>query len=260
MKNPKKFQLQIYLLLAFSIFLGSCISQRNVTLLQDKSVELTSSYENKKMTTYHIQTGDHLYIRIYSVDPKTSKFFQTDLPSLMNPTYLYLNSYVVDEQGYISFSFIDKMYVKGLTVEEVKNQLQKSVNDYFKEATVVLRLVDYQVAVLGEVNAPGNFTIDKDQINIFQAISMAGGFKDFANLKKVKLVRQTLKGSDVFILDITKRDILQSDYFYLMPNDILYIQPLKSKSFAFEKFPYAILLSIASLTLSVMIYLDVLKK
>ncbi len=178
----------------------------------------------------------------------------------MNPTYLYLNSYVVDEQGYISFSFIDKMYVKGLTVEEVKNQLQKSVNDYFKEATVVLRLVDYQVAVLGEVNAPGNFTIDKDQVNIFQAISMAGGLKDFANLKKVKLVRQTLKGSDVFILDITKRDILQSDYFYLMPNDILYIQPLKSKSFAFEKFPYAILLSIASLTFTVMVYLNVIKK
>ena len=253
MKSP------ILKILVVLLIFSSCISQRRVTLLQDKSKELTNSYENRKMTTYHIQTGDHLYIRIYSVDPKTSKFFQTDLPSLMNPTYLYLNSYVVDEQGYITFSFIEKMYVKGLTVEEVKNQLQKSINDYFKEATVVVRLVDYQVAVLGEVNSPGNFTIDKDQITIFQAISMAGGFKDFANLKKVKLVRQTLKGSDVFVLDLTKVDILQSDYYYLMPNDVVYIQPLASKSFAFEKFPYSVILSVVSLSLSVMIYIKVIK-
>lgn len=256
----RKFQQLSFALIIASLMLGSCISQRRVTMLQDKSAELMNSYENKKKITYHIQTGDHLYIRIYSVDPKTSKFFQTDLPALMNPTYLYLNSYVVDEEGYISFSFIDKMFVKGLTVEEIKNQLQKSINDYFKEATVVVRLVDYQVAVLGEVNSPGNFTIDKDQINLFQAIGLAGGIKDFANIKKVKLVRQTLKGSDVVILDLTKRDVLQSDYFYLMPNDIVYIQPLKSKSFAFEKFPYSILISLASLTVSIMVYMEVIKK
>jgi polysaccharide biosynthesis/export protein len=239
--------------------LSSCISQKKVTLLRDKSGELTSSYENKKMTTYHIQSGDHLYIRIYSVDPKTSKFFQTDLPTLMNPTYMYLNSYVVDEQGYISFSFIEKMYVKGLTVEEIKTQLQKSVNDYFKEATVVVRLVDYQVAVLGEVNSPGNFTIDKDQITIFQAIGMAGGFKDYANLKSVKIVRQTLKGSDVYVVDLTKTDVLQSDYYYLMPNDVVYIQPRKGKSFAFDKFPYGEILTVASLTLTALIYLKIVK-
>ncbi len=194
---------------------------------------------------------------MYSTDPKTSKLFQTDLPSLMNETYMYLNSYMVDEQGYISYSFIDKMYVKGLTVEEIKNQMQKAINDYFKEATVVVRLIDYQVAVLGEVNSPGNFTINKDQVNILQAVGMAGGFKDFANIKKVKLVRQTLKGSDVIILDLSNKDILQSDYYYLMPNDILYVEPRTAKSFAFDKFPYTMLFSIASFTLALLIYFNI---
>jgi polysaccharide export outer membrane protein len=254
-----KFSRCIFFLSIIALFmLNSCVSQHRVTLLQGMS-EGTNSFDNSKKITHHVQTGDHLYIRIYSVDPKTSKFFQTDLPALMNPTYLYLNSYVVDEQGYISFSFIEKMFVKGLTVEEIKNQLQKSVNEYFKEATVVVRLVDFQVAVLGEVNTPGNFTIDKDQINIFQAIGMAGGIKDFANIKKVKIVRQTLKGSEVYIVDLRKKDILQSDYFYLMPNDIVYIQPMGSKSFAFEKFPYAILVSLASLGVTIMTYLEVVK-
>lgn len=260
MITDNKFNRCVFFLSIITLFmLNSCISQKRVTLLQGMSVEGANSFDNSKKITYHVQTGDHLYIRIYSVDPKTSKFFQTDLPALMNPTYLYLNSYVVDEQGYISFSFIEKMYVKGLTVEEIKNQLQKSVNEYFKEATVVIRLVDFQVAVLGEVNNPGNFTIDKDQINIFQAIGMAGGIKEFANIKKVKIVRQTLKGSEVYIVDLRKKDILQSDYFYLMPNDIIYVQPMGSKSFAFEKFPYSILVSLASLGVTIMTYLEVVK-
>jgi polysaccharide export outer membrane protein len=91
--------------------------------LQDKSVkEAQASFENRKKTSYQIQSGDHLYIRVYSLDPKTSKFFQTDLPTLMNPTYLYLNSYMVDQDGYINFSFIDKMMVKGMTIEEVRKK------------------------------------------------------------------------------------------------------------------------------------------
>jgi len=239
----------IVLLVLMAAIMSSCITPSKTSLLQGKSTNF--NFENSKKTTYHLQTGDHLYIKIYSVDPKTSKFFQTDLPSLMNPTYVYLNSYLVDEQGYISFSFIDKVYVKGLSVEEVRNLLQKTISDYFKEATVTVRLVDFQVAVLGEVNAPGNFTIDKDQINILQAIGMAGGFKQFAKVKKVKLVRQTLKGSEIIMLDLTKSDILSSDYFYLMPNDVLYVEPRMAQSFAFQQFPYGVILSAPALALSI---------
>jgi polysaccharide biosynthesis/export protein len=239
------------IIMTVAFVLSSCISQRRVMMLRDNSTEATS-FENKKAVTYRIQTGDHLYIRIYSVDPKTSKFFQTDLPALMNPTYLYLNSYIVDEQGYINFSFVDKMYVKGLSVEEVKNLVQKTLNDYFKETTVMVRLVNFQVAVLGEVNSPGNFTIDKDQINIFQALGLAGGTKEYANIKKVKLVRQTTKGSEIYMLDLSNKEILQSDYFYLMPNDMLYIQPYKIKSWTFQRFPYEMFLSVGAIALAVM--------
>jgi polysaccharide export outer membrane protein len=226
-------------------------------LLQDKSKDIQANFTNKKKSSYQIQTGDHLYIRIYSMDPKTSKFFQTDMPTLMNPTYLYLNSYMVDDEGYINISFIDRMFVKGMTLEEVKKKIQKTLNDYFKETTVSVKLVSFQVSVMGEVNNPGNFTIDKDQINVLQAISLAGGLKEFGNNKKVTLVRQTLKGSDVYYLDLSNKKILESDYFYLLPNDVVYVEPLKSKSYLFSQFPYGLVFSTASLALSVMIYLKV---
>lgn len=227
-------------------------------MLQNRGSK-SDQFENKKKTAYQVQSGDHLYIRIYSLDPKTSKFFQTDLPTLMNPTYLYLNSYMVDEDGYINFSFVDKMFVKGMTLDEVKKKIQKALNEYFNETTVVIKLVNFQVSVIGEVNNPGNFTIEKDQVNVFQILATAGGLKDFSNLKKIAIVRQTLKGSDIHYIDLRDKKILESDYFYLMPNDIVYVEPLKGKSYLFPTFPYGMVLSSISFALSIAIFLKVNK-
>lgn len=248
---PGFFKLMLLILL-----FSSCLSQKKVLLLQDKGKEAQSFFENKKKTTYQIQTGDHLYIKIYSLDPKTSKFFQTDLPTLMNPTYLYLNSYLVDEEGYIDFSFVDRMQVKGLTIDDVKKKIQTALNEYFKETTVVVKLVDFQVSVLGEVQHPGSFNVDKDQINILQAIAMAGGMKDFGNVKKVMLVRQTIKGSEIQYLNLNDKNLLASDYYYLMPNDIIYVEPMKGKSYLVTSFPYSAVLSILSLGVSAAILLN----
>jgi polysaccharide export outer membrane protein len=252
----KTYVLGFLKLMLLTILLSSCLSQKRVLMLQDKGKEAQTSFENKKKTTYQIQTGDHLYIKIYSLDPKTSKFFQTDLPTLMNPTYLYLNSYMVDEEGYIDFSFVDRMQVKGLTIDEVKKKIQTALNEYFKETTVVVKLVDFQVSVLGEVQHPGSFNIDKDQINVLQALALAGGMKDFGNVKKVMLVRQTLKGSEVQYLNLNDKNLLVSDYYYLMPNDIIYVEPMKGKSYLVTSFPYSAVLSILSLGVSAAILLN----
>jgi polysaccharide biosynthesis/export protein len=240
----------IQVILPLLLILSSCVSQKNVKLVQEKvDKEMKSQFENPRSTTYRIQTGDHLYIRVYSVDPKTSKFFQSDFPYLMNSTYQYLNTYVVDEFGYISFSFIEKLFVKGLSIQEVQQSIQTQLNEYFKEATAYVKLVNFQVGVLGEVNTPGNYTIEQEQITVFQALGLAGGITDFGNFKAVKLIRQTPSGSDVFLLDLTSNRILESPYYFLMPNDVLYIEPRNTKSWVFSQFPYQSLLTFLSLAI-----------
>jgi polysaccharide export outer membrane protein len=235
------------ILLVASLILTSCVSQSKLKLLQEKiSKTATADFPNSKSTTYKLQVGDHLYIEVFSVDSKTSKFFQTDFPDLMNPTYLYLKSYSIDEFGYINFSFIDKMFVKDLTVAEVQQQLQKTMNEYFKESTVVVKLVNFEVSVIGEVQNPGSFTIYRDQINLFQALGLAGGLKEFGNPKKVKLVRQTQAGSNMVELDLSDNKILESPYFYLQPSDIIYIEPKNAKSWAYTRFPYETVLLLMS--------------
>lgn len=228
--------------------LGSCVSQNKIKMIQEKTnKEMTTEFQNAKATTYRIQAGDHLYIRVNSIDPKTSKFFQTDFPYLMNKTYQYLNTYVVDEFGYVSFSFIEKMHVAGSTVQEVSQKIQTKLDEYFKDATAFVKLVNFQVGILGEVTTPGNYTIEQDQINIFQALGLAGGITSYSNIKEVKLIRQTQSGSDVYLLDLTDNKIMESPYFYLMPNDVIYIEPRSGKSFAYEHFPYQTLAYLFSL-------------
>lgn len=244
-RNPRKSNIWLISLLIFS--LASCVSQKKVTLLQQETQDAqVLTVENPRQTSYIIQTGDQLYIKVYSLDSKTSKFFQSDLPNLMNPTYLYLNSYTVDEEGYISFSFIERLFVRGLTVEQAREKVQEVLNKYFNETTAIVKLINFQVSVLGEVSRPGTYTIDKEYANILQAISLAGGTKDFANIRNVKLVRQTPTGSQVAIVDLSKIELLSNSYFHLMPNDVIYVEPLKMKSYAYTSFPYSILISAVS--------------
>ena len=232
--------------LALVLVMTSCVSTNKTRLLKEKTLKGQYEFTGKKgnVYNYNLQPGDNLYIKVYSVDPQTSKFFQTDFPINYTPTYLYLNSYTVDEDGYINFSFIDKLYVKGMTIESVKGEIQNALNQYFKETTVVVKLVNFDVSVLGEVESPGNFTIDKEQVNIFQAIGMAGGIGTYGNRKKVVLVRQTESGSQMHYLDLSDNSILQSEYYYLMPNDLIYISPRGGKSGAYTTFPYQTLVTL----------------
>lgn len=250
--------LRLLCIIIITASMFSCVSQKKVKLLQERTnKEYTSQFANAKSTSYRIQTGDQIYIRVYSTDPKTSKFFQSDFPYLMNSKYQYLNTYVVDEFGYIAVSFIEKLYVKGLSILEVQKAVQTQLDAYFKDASVFVKLVNFQVGILGEVKTPGNFTIEQDQITIFQAIGLAGGITDYGNYKKVKLIRQVQSGSEVYLLDITDNKILESPYYYLLPNDVVYIEPRKTKSWALSQFPYQTVLSFITVAiLGAALFLD----
>lgn len=239
--------LKLFLILSLTTFMfSSCLRQKKVLLLQDNGAKSTGFFENEKKTAYQIQPGDNLFIKIYSVDVQTNKFFQNEFPQLMNATYLYLNSYTVNDSGFIDFSFIEKIQVKGLTVEQAKTLIQKKLNEYFKSCSVTVRLVNFRITVLGEVKKPGEFEILKDQVNVLQAIGNAEGFTDFANRNKITLVRQVPGGSEVRTLDLTDKKLLKSEYYYLLPNDVLYVEPLNSRKYAFVRFPYEILLTTIS--------------
>jgi polysaccharide export outer membrane protein len=242
-------------------FLSSCVTQKQVKYLQrQQQNDTTQSYRNQRVSDYRVQAHDNLYIRIFNLDEKSYLFFnrQTSVTSNMVYEYsdinLYLDSYVVDDSGYIDFPLIGKILVKDLKVEQVKNTVQTLINDYLKDVIVTVKLVSFNITVLGEIKMPGTHKVYQDKINIFEAISLAGDLTEFANRNKVALVRQTKEGSRVIYLNLNSIDILRSQYYYLKPNDILYFAPLGVKRWGTETFPWALIFSAISTTLLLLYY------
>jgi len=166
-----------------------------------------------------------------------------------NDAGIYLNSYMVSDSGYVDFPFVGKIYVKGLSLEQAKDLIQDIVKDYLKETTVIVKLAIFKVTVIGEVNRPGIVNIYQNKMNIFELIAMAGDMTSFAKRDKIYLVRETQDGTKVIQLNLNDINILESDYYYIQPDDVVYVPPVKGKNYAFANFPYTLIFTTITTTL-----------
>lgn len=245
----------IFLIGLVSLFLASCVPQKKILYMQAKSeADSMSMFKNQRKIDYRIQPGDNLYIRVVSMDDKTNLFLNSMgggqySQSITSDAAVYLNSYMVSTKGTVQFPLTGDIYVKNLTVAQVKDTLQKKLGQYLKESVVIVKLVNFNITLLGEVKRPGQYKIYQNNINLFEAVSMAGDLSDFAKRSEVTIIRQSKGGSKVYHVDMTKKDVLSSPYFYLKPNDIVYVPPLKGKQFSFATFPYGVVFSALSTAL-----------
>jgi polysaccharide export outer membrane protein len=240
-------------ILAFS----SCVPQKKMLLLKDiqmaeenKSIE----YQNERNLNYLIQPGDNLYIKaINTIDEKNSNVLNGEgTRSYMNSdASIYLNSYTVNQDGFIDYPLTGLVEVKNMTVEQAKNILQSELAKYMKETALMVKLANFDLTVIGEVSKPGKYKVYQSEISLFEAIAMAGNFTNFAKRSDVKIVRRTNNGNEIVIVDLGKADILTSPYYYLKPNDIIYVEPMKIKQWGFTTFPYSTVISILSLGITI---------
>ena len=241
--------------------LSSCVPQKKIKYLQKQQEnDTTSLHANKRTNEYKVQPNDNLYIRVFALDEKAYTFFNKQSGTGYYSDYstdaaIYLNSYSVSPEGAIDFPIVGKVDVKDLTVEQIKTILQQFLSEYLKEITVVVKIVNFKVTIVGEVSRPGEYSIYKDDMNLFEAIALAGDLGEFANRNKVAIIRATKGGSQVHYIDLTSDKILSSQFYYLQPNDIIYISPLGYKRWGLgSTFPWAIILASVSTTLLLINY------
>ncbi|MBO7082970.1 MAG: polysaccharide biosynthesis/export family protein [Bacteroidales bacterium] len=238
---------------------SSCVPMKKMLLLKDaqmadkdKSVE----YVNERNLDYKIQPGDNLYIRaINIIDEKSSSMLNGDVSGrsnyLSSDAAIYLNSFTVNKEGFIDYPLTGLVEVKNLTVEQVKDKLQTELSKYVKETALMVKLSNFDLTIIGEVTRPGKYKVYQSEINILEALALAGNVTNFAKNSAVKIVRRTDNGSEIVTVDIGDADILSSPYYYLKPNDIVYVEPLKFKQWGFTTFPYSTVLSIISLSITI---------
>jgi polysaccharide biosynthesis/export protein len=236
MKEEKKMTNQLFLAVTACIFiLSSCYHNRTLVYLRDKefSEKKPSFIENRK-THYQLQPFDIISIQIKSSaeEPLSNVFnVNSQLNSMFaTPGNFFMEGYSVDVNGKITLPVIGELAVKDLTLEEVQKLIQLHVNRYLKSATVMVKLTSFKVTVLGEVKNSGYYYVYNNQATILEALGMAGDLTPTGNRKNIKLIRQKPEGSEVVLIDLTESDLLKSEYYFLQPGDVLYVEPLKVRA------------------------------
>ena len=238
----KTIYLRLGLLLGGLVFLGSCIPNKKITLLQKGDVNVKNLPKDSVMRTYavdsfsyKIQASDILSVRFESLTQKEFDIFATknmQTAGLGGTTAnTLLLGELVDNKGEIPFPVIGKVKVSGLTVFEIQDKLQKLADQYLESPLVKVRLINYRATFLGEVKAEGTFVFDNHRVNLVEAIGRSGGFSDLADRSNVKLIRQREGKTEVVYLNLLQEDFITSPYYYVYQNDVIIVPALKQRPF-----------------------------
>ncbi|GBU06750.1 polysaccharide export outer membrane protein [Bacteroidales bacterium] len=143
-----------------------------------------------------------------------------------------LQTYLISEEGEIDFPILGLIHAEGLSQKELVEKLKEQLKTYMKDEPIVtIRLCNFNISVLGEVNRPGQFRIDREKVNLLEALAMAGDMSIYGKRDRVQIMREESEGKvRIITVDISDIAILSSPYFYLQQNDIVYVEPNKTKA------------------------------
>jgi polysaccharide export outer membrane protein len=213
-------------ILLFLFVFFSCTPTKKLTYVANKGPDAANNEYFNDRSEKTIQPYDYLYIKIFSLDERTNNIFN-ERSSSSNETELL--SYAVDDKGNVNMPFIGTINVKDLTINQAKERIEKSLAIYLNNISVTVRFVSNKITVLGEVNVPGLYAFYDEKVTAFQAIGFARGTTTFGDLTNITLIREKNNKVSYYYLDMTKKNIVGSDNYYLLPNDIIIINPIKAK-------------------------------
>jgi len=241
--------------------LASCTSHRQLVYLNNVDSLSSQNFYPKTKPVYLIQTNDILFIKVYSLNEEMSSLINQTVGSnqmnaFQNETSLYVNGYTVNDSGYIEIPILGKLALAGKTIDQATQIVKERANHYLKDATTIVKLISFKVSVIGEVSRPGTYNNYNTQLTVLEAVSMAGDITDYGNRNKVLVLRPSQTGTKTFRLDLSDKRILESDGFFLLPNDIVYVEPIKSKSFKLNIPTISLAFSSISTFLLILTFID----
>lgn len=217
------------ILLFALIFLAACAVPKKILYFEDAGTfseqEVTQTYENK------IQKDDVLSIFVNSKSPElTTPFNVSNATSSSNGTS-ESSGFIVDVQGNIIFPVIGNIHVEGLTYRELAAHIEKAIIDggYINDPSVSVKLQNFKISVLGEVKSPGVKNISSERVTIFDVLGLAGDLTPYGQRENISIVREQNGKRELAYIDVNSKDIFDSPYYYLHPNDIVYVQPNKKQ-------------------------------
>jgi len=249
-------QIVVCIVVVLGLVSTSCITQKDVVYLQDKGTVVNDSLQIQALVSpYRVQVNDLL-----SVNVKAEKKEINDLVQIFNPTSgdigttqeeLYYTGFTVDLHGNIEFPILGEINVLGFTTDEIESKVKEVIlQKYLKETAkifVTVKLSGLKYTTLGEIGTKGTTVLYQDRVNILEAIANAGDILDTGDRKDVLIVRQYPNGQKIHHIDLTDIAAMQSEFYYIQPNDLIMVKPLKRKSIGAGQTAAQTLTTIASI-------------
>lgn len=259
----------ILFLALVGFLLASCVTARKVNYMQKPDKYIPTYADTLSFEDYQLRIGDRLYVYVYSLDESIMKMYNSGGSSASQMrqqmsqggnTYgsYDLYTYLIDEEGNIDFPTIGKQYVQGKTTREVKYQLEAELSTLLKDVpgystiSVEVNIVNRSFSIIGAQS--GRYSINKEKMTIFEALAMAGDLGEFNSRKEIKLVREKNGVTTIKTFDARSEDIVNSEYYYIEPNDIIYIRQIPGYSFGINHVSTVIGVTAATISFGVFIY------
>ena len=245
-------KITIVLLMALMV---SCVPKKQLSYFNDIN-ELEPGINPRTQKT--IMPFDKLYVKVLSIDPETSQIFNTT-DEIRSAGYGSgmgsIIGYLVDEKGNINFPFVGDINVGGMTTGQAGTKIQTALSDYVSNISVVVKYVDNQVTIMGEVQRQGVFGFSQDKLNVYEALGLGGGITRYGDRKNVILIRHEGDQVKHYRMNLTDSKIASKDFYYIYPNDVIVVEPLKAISSSYANITYTTILSSVTTLLAILLFM-----
>lgn len=222
----------LFVIIIFS--LQSCVKYRDLVNFQE-GVRLDSlALPISNLSSYQLQVDDILTITVYSSEKSVAEPFNISLVENNNPTMntgnITNSAYLIDENGQIVMPIIGAIKIAGLSLPAARDTLTARVSRYIKDPLVHIRLQNFKVTVLGEVKQPSTFTFPDEKVTLLEALGSAGDLTQYGRRDNVLIIREVNGQREFGRVNLKSTDLFKSPYYYLSQNDVVYVEPMKSKT------------------------------
>ena len=245
-----------FAVLVYTVLTG-CVTHKKLRYLTDLSADTTSVPVIDSTYAYRLRPGDVLYLRVVSSTDSKMELFNQSLSnsqSGMNSSQGQANLFtgnLIDQYGDIELPMIGLIRLSGLTLKDAEKAINVKMSEYLTYVTVTVKLMSFRISVLGEVVNPGIKQIDRNQLTILDALAYSGDLTELANRKKVRLIRKENNRNKVYTIDLSSVNMLASEFYYLRPDDVIYVEPLTYKVIKVNSPTIALAASAFSITLAI---------
>jgi polysaccharide export outer membrane protein len=226
------------------LLLSSCGSTRNITYFSNLDGNSETTQKIKNRVDPEIQPDDYLSIVVSSLNPEANLLFNSgviqSVGSGSNAASVsgVREGYLVDKSGAINFPVLGSIKLAGLTKEEATNKMEAAIRSQVKDAIVNIRFLNFKITVIGEVNRPSTFTVPTERISLIEALGLAGDMTAYGKRENVLIIREKDGIRSTMRANLNDKNVLDSPYFYLQQNDVVYVEPVKIKRLQGSSAPF----------------------